>query len=560
MIKKLLITMMVTTAMMILMSGCQKTQEPVNSQEGNNTADHADHGDNNANKSQPKEITLCENFEFDGGFYTIFTPGSSVNMGMAYYLNNFYETLVKYENGEITPGLAESWSISDDGLVYTFQLVEGVTFSDGEIFNSHVVKKNLEMIPGLLGEYNGSFGLLTTLIKEIEIISDYTVKVHLQSPYYGALQDFTKYMPLGMVSPNAFNEDGTLSDQLLTHTLGTGPYMYDGQKNGKLYTFKRNPYYDRKQPDIDAFHIKVIPDNESMNLALRNGEIDIIFGWSKLTYDTMKHLSDEKQYMTKVSDDNIFTRFLGFNLSQAPFDDKRVREAIHHAMDKSTLSHNLFYGYETVADTFFSTSLPYCDVTVKPYDYDLDKAMALLEESGWKDSNGDGIREKDGQLLSGEILYKTGEGSADELVLALTSFFKALGMDMQVAGMDMIGWYARVQKQDFTMVYRQTYGIPYDPYTTIANMNSNIGIDYSLEQGLAHLQDGNGKIEELTQMVDRNKIQEKYDVILHELHENNAFIPLTNMKELVVFDTDKIVDYTFDGNPSNLNVSGIKLQ
>ena len=77
------------------------------------------------------EITLCESWGFEDGFPTIFTPGQNSNYQAAYYLANFYETLVNYQEGKIVPGLAESWSVSDNGLVYTFTLKKGVKFSDG---------------------------------------------------------------------------------------------------------------------------------------------------------------------------------------------------------------------------------------------------------------------------------------------------------------------------------------------------------------------------------------------------------------------------------------------
>lgn len=563
MIKKILSVAIAIVMITTLFIGCTKNSE-VLSNKGDQ--EKLDSGENEVAPSElpekVNEITLCESWGFENGFSTVITPENNPNFGINYYLTNFYETLVNYEDGEIVPGLAKSWSVSEDGLIYTFNLREGVKFSDGEDFNADVVKKNIEMIPILSGKYNGAFALVTSLFKEVQVVDEYVVEVHLISPYYGTLQDFTKLNPLGMMSPNAFNENNTLSDKLLTATLGTGPYMFDSQTDGSLYTFVRNPNYHIEESDVDKFHIKVIPENESKSLALRNGEIDMIFGASKISYDGFNELSVDNKYGTGISNTSINTRYLCFNLAKEPFDDKNVRLAVSHAIEKQNICNNLFYGIETKADTFFNRSLPYCDVEVEPYEYDIEKAIQLLEESGWKDLDDDGIREKDGKKLEGEIIYVVSgrAASCDELTLTFASFLKKIGMDIKVSGFDMMAWYEKMQKGDFTLVNKESYEIPNDPYTGVSNMNSDLMVDNALAQGLAHIEDGNSIIVKLSALVDKNEIQNQYNFILKEIHENAAFVPISYMKELIVFNSEKIANYEFNGQPCNFNASGIKLK
>ena len=507
-----------------------------------------------------KEITLCESWGFEDGFSTIFTPERSSSYQPAYYLANFYETLVNYQEGTIVPGLAESWRVSKDGRVYTFTLKKGVKFSDGADFNAAAVKKNLDMLPNLLGGHKGSFEQISAFFKESKVIDEYIVEVHLTSPYYGALQDFAKLVPMAMMSPNAFNEDGTLSDKLLTQSMGTGPYMSEGQSGGNIYTFVRNPNYWGEKPYVDKFNVKVIPDHEAKALALRNGEIDMIFGADKISYDGFKEFSEDNKYGAKTSDENVKTRFLGLNLEKEPFNDKQVRLAVSHAIDKQSICDNLFYGIETKADTFLSRSLPYCDIAVEPYEYNVEKAKQLLEISGWLDSDGDGIREKAGKKLEGEILYITGSSSDDDFVLTLASSLKEIGMDIKVTVLDMMAWYSETQDASFTMVYKGTYGIPFDPYVTIANMNSDPLIDNILVQGFAHVKDGNSIIKGLKGLVDESEIQDQYDFILKEIHNNTSFVPISYTKELVVFNAEKITDYRFNGQPLNVDIAGIRLK
>lgn len=96
-------------------------------------------------------------------------------------------------------------------------------------------------------------------------------------------------------------------------------------------------------------------------------------------------------------DDSISnSRFIGFNTQEAPFNDAAVRQAVAYAIDKETISDSVFSGLETASEQLLDTSLPYCDVEATTYSYNADKAKELLESAGWVDSDGDGIREKDG--------------------------------------------------------------------------------------------------------------------------------------------------------------------
>ena len=174
-----------------------------------------------SNSQELREITLCESWNFDGGFSVLQAPAlHNGTFGLLYYLDNFYETLVRYDNGEIIPGLAEKWEVSSDALTYTFTLKQGIKFSDGEELNAEVVKLNFDNMPAILGDSNGVFGLTSTLLDEVTVVDEYTVAVKLTTPYYGALQDFTLPLPMGIMSPNAFNEDGSLSESVKTQTTG----------------------------------------------------------------------------------------------------------------------------------------------------------------------------------------------------------------------------------------------------------------------------------------------------------------------------------------------------
>lgn len=515
--------------------------------------------DSGSADSGSREVTLTEGWDFSSGFYPVLTPERSTTYGFYLYAANFYETLINYKDGKFVPGLAESWDISKDGLVYTFHLKKNIKFSDGAEFNAQAVKKNLEAIPVNLGSYNGSYGTVSAIINKVVEVDSSTVEVYLKTPYYGALKDFTMLNPMAMVSPNAFNPDGTVKDTLMTATLGTGPYMYNGATDGTTYTFVGNSNYAGEKPQVESFHVKVIPDADARLLALRSGEIDLILGASKISYDAFNEMKAAKGYSADVSKTATTTRLLGLNVNKAPFNDRNVRLAANYAVDKNALVSGLFSGIESKADSLFDPELPYSKVDVKPYEFNKEKAQALLQESGWIDSDGDGIREKNGVRLSGEVIFMTGASMRDDLALALSAQFKAVGMEIKVKGMEMMAYYAETMKDDFTVSLNETYGVSYDPYTFINNMNSKLKKDMVAAKALALTDNGDARIEALNSAADEKTIQEAYDFILREIHDNAVFVPISYMKELVLFNHAKISSYTFNGQPSNVDVAGIKL-
>ena len=127
-----------------------------------------------------------------------------------------------------------------------------------------------------MGQSIAQYGKIGVLTESIEVIDDYTFALYLTTPYYGVLSDLAMCNPMGIVSPNAFNEDLTTKEELMTQTMGTGPYMYAGDGDGTSYTFVRNPNYWGEEPDVDEFTVKVIADPESAVLALQSGEVDLL--------------------------------------------------------------------------------------------------------------------------------------------------------------------------------------------------------------------------------------------------------------------------------------------
>lgn len=517
--------------------------------------------DSMENSTGLTEITLCESWNFDGGFSVLQAPAlHNGTFGLLYYLDNFYETLVRYENGEIVPGLAESWDVSPDGLTYTFTLQKGIQFSDGEELTAEVVKQNYDNMPSILGDSNGVFGLTSTLLDEVTVVDEYTVAVKLTTPYYGALQDFTLPLPMGIMSPNAFNEDGTLSEIVKTHTAGTGPYMYDGQKENDTYTFVRNPYYSRGELSVDIFHVKVIPDNDAKLLALRNGEIDLLLAANNMSYDAYQELSQNPDFSTMTSDTVIQTSILGINPAAQPFDDVSVRRAVHHAINKESICQNIFSSVEAVAESVMDPNLPFCDVDTGVYQYDPELAAELLTEAGWVDSDGDGIRERDGVKLSTSISCSSDLAMLEDVTAAVAADLQTIGFDVTTSSKETMTYYQDVNRGEYGIGIGITFNIPMDPFQFVANLRREPMRDNMVAQGLQSIPESDMLINSLYSMTDEKKIQTVYQSILQALHDDAVIVPLSRVRGIVVFKSDKISDYSFASEPDYYNIASINLK
>ena len=514
--------------------------------------------DTSGSDSTPVSITTTESWDFSTGFYPAMSPATSNGTyGFTYYARNCYDTLVVRENGEFKAGLAETWDISDDGLTYTFHLKEGVKFSDGADLNAEAVKTSLEAAFSNLGAYIASFGKIGTLTESIEVVDEHTVAIHLTTPYYGVLNDLAMCNPMGIVSPNAFNEDLTTKEELLTQTMGTGPYMYAGDGDGTSYTFVRNPNYWGEQPDVDEFTVKVIADPDAAILALRNGEVDLLAGTSRLSFAGYTELSSADGIGTVLDDSISNSRFIGFNTQEAPFNDAAVRQAVAYAIDKETISDSVFSGLETASEQLLDTSLPYCDVEATTYSYNADKAKELLESAGWVDSDGDGIREKDGAKLSVTLDYITNQGTMDDAALVIAQELGEVGFEVTPRGSDNMTWFTQVST-DFDFSLHTTYGGYYDPFLTMTNMNPEMMSDPILWQVALTMENGTDTIKELDSTADLDRVQEIYNEVLTFTADQAVLVPFTSAHQYAAFNSDKIESFSFGSDQLFIEIANVK--
>ena len=183
-----------------------------------------------------------------------------------------------------------------------------------------------------------------------------------------------------------------------------------------------------------------------------------------------------------------------------------------------------------------------------------------MEEAGWFDQDGDGIREKDGIKLEGELLYSTYIPIMEDLALVLSAQLKEVGMDMKLNSMEVAASYGEQEKGNYALTHTWTYGSVWDPHTTTTNAKPGPDSNGALNRSFRLIDNAGELIDALNVTPHPNKVQETYDFILREINDKALFIPLYYSREMVVYNDDKIRDYTFERALAHVYVPSIKLK
>ncbi|MDX1417038.1 MAG: ABC transporter substrate-binding protein, partial [Candidatus Promineifilaceae bacterium] len=291
-------------------------------------------------------------------------------------LFNVVETLTRYDDDlNLVPSLAESWEQSEDGLTWTFKLREGVMFHNGREMTAEDVKWSFErLIDPATGA--GNAGNVGTADTQIEVIDDYTVAITHPEPV-GILPQTLAFNPAsGIIAQESLEDDGTISIP-----IGTGPFQIaEVEGTTRLVLERFDGYWQEGYPYLDQVVIEPIPDDTVRETALLGGEVDWVLTIAPQNYQS---LVDNPDIVVDTAPQLSYD-YIGMNLTRAPFDDVRVRQAIALAIDRDTLCQAGFFGLcETIQGPVGSGS-PW-DFNYEPYDRDVERAKELLAEAGYPD-------------------------------------------------------------------------------------------------------------------------------------------------------------------------------
>lgn len=445
-----------------------------------------------------------------------------------------YESLVENTVDGINPLLAESWDIAEDGKTYTFHLRQGVKFHDGEPFNAEAVKQNIDAVQANAEKH--AWIKLSTKIVSTKVMDEYTFELVLSEPYYPALVELSMTRPYVFISPKDFTNGGTKDGVSGYH--GTGPYKLTGHKIDENATFEANEEYWGGAPMIHKITSKVLPAGETTLLALQKGEINFIFtddrGADSIDVEAMNQLADSGDFQV-IRSEAMNTNMIVANSSKVdnPVHETAVREAIWVAIDRETISNDIFNGTQTVADTLFSSNVNYAHVELKKREYNPETANELLEKAGWTLPNGKSIRTKNGQPLALTLYYDSNSSSQKTQAELIQHALKVLGIQLEIVGEESTSIANRRATGEYDLLFNQTWGLAYDPQSTISAFTSDSAYKHTTS-GIDQADELYKKIDEVMVSTDEASRQSLYADIMKIVHDEAVFIPITNGRVTVV--------------------------
>ena len=441
--------------------------------------------------------------------------------GEMYAQSILYDTLVSITADDYEGCLAESWDISEDGRTYTFHIRPNVLFSDGEKCDANAILANFNAI--LENRERHTWLEMMNLLVGVSAPDENTFVIEMSEPYYPMLTELGCIRPFAMISPSCMI-NGSTKDGVNGH-IGTGPYVLTDFVTDEYAVFERNENYWGEAPAIRKITVKVIPDNQTRIMALESGEIDLIFGKNMIDADAISQYLDSDKFTVGLSDPTS-TRHIVMNTTREILGDPAVRKALQHATDRQTISDGIFYGLEQPADTLYATTVPYCNVGLKPYEYSTETAAQILDEAGWV-LGSDKMRAKDGRQLALDLLYNSDSVTEKTIAEYLQSEYLKLGISMTIHGEEEQSYRDNMKAGNFDMVFNICWGMPYDPQSSLAAMRAPVYGDYAAQQGLADKAEIDEAITRILTSTDETERQELYKSVLTNLHEDAMYLPLT---------------------------------
>lgn len=367
--------------------------------------------------------------------------------------------------------LAKGWQISDDGMTITFQLRDGITFSDGTPLTADDVVFTFDLIMNeeiAAPRHRAYF----RTIERIEKIGTLEVTFHYREPYFEAFELAASFTVLpkhfySQFSPEAFNQSVGL-------LLGSGPYRLEDPTNwkpGKLIQLVRNDRYWGVPPAFDKLVYKEITNDVARLTAFRNGDIDL-FAAQPEQYRAMlvdKALAERANHYEYLSPIGGY-RYIAWNQRRndepTRFADKRVRQAMTMLTDRAQLVQEVMLGYAVPATGPFNPNSKQQSPAVKLWPYDVDAAKKLLSQAGFEDRDGDGVLESEtGQPFQFKLTYPSGNDNYKKMSLFLKDAYAKAGIVVEPDPLEWSVFTERLRNKDYEAItLGWTSGIETDIY------------------------------------------------------------------------------------------------
>lgn len=303
----------------------------------------------------------------------------STNIMLQIYEN----LLVMDKDMNFVPQLAESWKFNEDGTELTFNLRKGVKFHNGEEMKASDVKFTLER-----GTTGPSSGMLLEMIKEVKVDNDYTATVVLSQPFAPILAHLAH--PVSAILSEKAVTEAEANGQYGNNPIGTGPFVFKNWNPGDKVVLERYEDYWGAKPAYKTLEIRTVVEANSRSLELETGGIDIAL---RIQPNDVKRM-DENEDIKMLRSSGLTITYIPINTyykgvmkpdrEPTPLLDERIRQAINYAVDMPALVKNVYFGAAAPATGYMPSSVWGFDKELPPYEYNVEKAKALMKEAGYE--------------------------------------------------------------------------------------------------------------------------------------------------------------------------------
>jgi len=441
--------------------------------------------------------------------------------------SGIYETLIRRNNQtlEFEPLLASSWEVSKDRLSYTFYLRKDVKWHDGTPFTADDVVFSYSSIrnPKVAAAHLQSY---YQDVKSYTKIDSHTVRCEYARPYFRAFE-FCGGIPI--VPKHLFNKGDFNTNPAGRKPVGTGPYIFEHWETGREIRVKRNPDYWGEPAWLSQVVYKIVIDSTVKLQLLKKQELDMAsllpLQWSKQSCGE----SFRKKFY-KASYTTPGYNYIGWNSKKPFFEDKRVRRAMTHFVDRQTILREILLGLGEIVTTTFYVNSPEYPQGIKPYAYDPKKARELLDEAGWRDSDGDGIRDKNGIFFRFEFLLPTGSETGEKIATILKEELSRSGIEMSIRKIEWAVFIQSINERKFDAVtLGWSLGVESDPYQLWHSSQAEDGSNFvGFKNPRADI-----LIEEARKEFSRSKRIKKYEEFSRILHKEQPYTFLFARKSTV---------------------------
>ena len=382
-------------------------------------------------------------------------PGDAVYVQEQFILQSLFDSLLSISpDGNLHAGLATKWEPNDDYSEFTFTLREDVTFHDGTPFTAEAVKASFDhIVSDAVLESGGKSLLQDHQYEETVVVDDYTVTVKFAVSYPLFLRDASRQW-LSISSPTALEK---LGQDYGRNPVGTGPFKFVQWEAQSQIVLEKNPDYNwgpefaaHEGPALlDQVIFRILPEAATRLTAFETGEV--LIAGEPPALDAIALAESGKASIQTFAQPGV-PAILMINTAKAPTDDLNVRKAMILAVNQEELAQTAFQSLGLPAYGVVSPSTwGYNEEMDSLYRYDPGEAGRLLEESGWIDSNGDGIREKGGETLT--VDWPDNPAWSEAFNELLIGYLTDAGFDVQYRSMDDNAAYAELLAGNYTLVY-----------------------------------------------------------------------------------------------------------